>query len=89
MANLGSEVVRLYSALDTDAFEKVVESRTRALYIVDELLSCPQMQGRSGEIEILRDVIHDTAEATPKYLVKGKDLEAYFMPFAMRTLQSI
>ena len=89
MANLGSEVARFYRALSTNASDRAIESRIRAFHIIDELLASSQMQGHTGEIEILRDVIEDASTVAPKYSVKAKDLELYFMPFAMRTLQSV
>jgi hypothetical protein len=89
MANLGSEVARLYKAIDLKSSQRVEESRTRALRIIDELLLNPQTQGRSGEIKILKDVIEDISTPMPKYLVKSKEFEVYFMPFALRTLQGI
>lgn len=89
MANLGSEVARLYAAKDSNINERVVASSERALHIIDELSAHPELEGRAGEIDILRDVIEDTTYPTPQYGVSSKDLEAYFMPFALRTLQTV
>lgn len=89
MANLGSEVARLYAAKDADNDERVVASSERALHIIDELSAHPELEGRAEEIDILRDVIEDTTSPTPQYRVSSKDLEAYFMPFALRTLQTV
>ncbi len=89
MANLGSEVARLYSAKDAHAEERIVSSSTRALHIIDELSIHPEMSGHTGEINILRSVIEDTASPAPKFTVSSKDLEAYFLPFALRNLETV
>ncbi len=89
MANLGSEVARLYSAQDAHAAERAATSSVRALNIVDELLKHPELEGRASEINILRTVIEDKTSPAPQYTVSSKDLEAYFMPFALRTLQTV
>ncbi len=89
MANLGSEVARLYKAMDSHSYDRAAESRARALHIIDELLAGPQTKGRTGEVIILKDIIENVSEAEPELRITGKELEAYFMPFAMKTLQNI
>lgn len=89
MANLGSEVARLYASKDANNGERMAASSTRALHIVSELSAHPELQGRTGEIDILRDILTDAISTAPIYDVTRKDLEAYFMPFALRTLPTV
>jgi hypothetical protein len=89
MANLGSEIVRLCQAAEARNLDRVTESCARALHITDELIAHPSLEGRTGEIEILKNVIEDIAGAVPKYDISHKDLESYFMPFAVRALQGM
>ncbi len=89
MANLGSEVARLCNAIESNDVEQVVNSKARALHIVDELLKHSSLRGRTQEVELLKDVINDVTLESPKYQVYGPDFEGYFKPFAIRALRGL
>jgi stress response protein YsnF len=84
MANLGSEMMRLYKAIETHADERAQESRQRALSLIEELLSCLKKESQKEEVKILKEIIEDSAASVQQYRIKKKDLELYFIPFALR-----
>ncbi|MBA3789342.1 hypothetical protein H0X32_03025 [Patescibacteria group bacterium] len=86
MANLGSEFIRLYVALEGTDLVRIEESRARAMRIIDTLPLHPELKGRTDEIEILRNVLEDSILSKPRYRINKNDLEAYFAPFALRVL---
>ena len=83
MGNLGVEVERFYTA---DSPTRKDESLSRIMRIVDSLKSKQELRGRTGEIDILCDIIADHLKPIPQLQVSKKDLQSYFMPFAMRAL---
>ena len=83
MANLGSEIQRLYASTDLDHQE---ESCLRAFRIIEALKEHPQLQKRTGELEILGNILNDKKSPHPRLKVTSEDLQAYFMPFALRAL---
>lgn len=83
MGNLGVEVERFYTATDATRRE---ESHARIMRIVDSLRNNAELQGRTGEIDIICDILEDTKSASHKYHVTPEDLQAYFMPFALKAL---
>lgn len=89
MANLGSEIARFYRAMDTNAMERALACSERALRIIEELRTYPELRGRTDEIDILSAILQDASSAAPAYKVSHQDLEAYFMPFALRTLHTV
>ncbi len=86
MANLGSEVSRVYAAREACDMARIEQSFTRALSILERLREHPLLAGRTAEIEILQDVLMDSATAHPRYAVSKGQFEAYFLPFAQRVL---
>ena len=86
MANLGSEVTRIYAAREARDTARGEQSLSRALSILERLREHPLLAGRTGEIEILHDVLIDSATAQPRYAVSKSQFEAYFLPFAQKAL---
>ncbi len=83
MANLGSEVSRLYARKrkgDTDLIEA---SYRRAKEILAEVMKKPEMTLRKQELLILEDVFDDVLRDKPKYMVSEDELEEYFLPIAI------
>jgi len=82
MANLGSEVSRALLEYQKKDFENMRNSIFRAKSIIKKIEEFPEMQGRTGELEILESIIDDL---NLKKLEVDKDqLMNYFTPFAMR-----
>ena len=59
---------------------------SRADRIITELLLHPEMKGREGEIEILKEVVKDVLKKKRHFAVSKEEIEEYFMPFALRLL---
>ena len=87
MANLGSDVSQLFSHLERGEQLLAVSAAGRAQKIVVELLMHPELQGRTGEVEMLQSIIQDTLSGKRLFEVSKNELEAYFMPFALRVLR--
>ncbi len=84
MANLGSEVSRILSAKDRGNEAQISASLERALKILTEILTLPDMKKRSDEIKALSDLIQDMTSLTPILHVSRKNISSYFIPFATR-----
>ena len=84
MANLGSEVSHALLEYQRAEYEKMYASVVRAKDIIQKIKEFPEMNGRTGELEILASLIDDL---NMKKLEVAKDqLIDYFTPFAMRLM---
>ena len=83
MANLGAEVVRLSTARERNASDAKA-SLDRCLHILDEYEHVETSYGGRKEAETLRRVLADLLKDKRQYSVDAKQLEEYFMPFALR-----
>ena len=86
MANLGSEVSQIFSYMEKGELKMAQSARSRANVIIAELLAHPDMKDRTGEVEILSEIIEDVFASSRHFEVKKSEIEAYFMPFAMRLM---
>lgn len=84
MANLGSEVSQVFLYIEKGNTKLAQSALSRAERIIDELLICPELKGRTKEIEIVRDIIESTSSGSQNFQVKRVDIENYFQPFALR-----
>ena len=84
MANLGSEVTRALLEYERKEYDKMERSLSRAEEIIQRLEQFPEMQGRTGELEILRSIIEDLNQK--KLEVNKNHLINYFTPFALRLM---
>ncbi len=88
MANLGSEVERIFS-LKKKGMDKEAESAyTRALKIVDKLLEHPELSGRTGELELLKNYLEESFKNEQTATVQ-KEWRNYFLPYATKLLVSV
>lgn len=84
MANLGSEIARALLEYQNEDFDKMKNSIIRAKEIISKVEEFPEMQGRTGEIEILKSIIEDLNH---KKFEQNKDqLLNYFSPFVARLM---
>lgn len=84
MSNLGSEIARALLEYQNEDFDKMKNSIIRAKEIISKVEEFPEMQGRTGEIEILKSIIEDLNH---KKFEQNKDqLLNYFSPFATRLM---
>ncbi len=86
MANLGSDVSQLFSHLEKGETSLVTSAFGRTERVIAELLAHPELQGGTGEVETLRNVIADTLSEKRNLEVTKDELEEYFFPFSMRVL---
>ncbi|OHA21406.1 MAG: hypothetical protein A2849_00270 [Candidatus Taylorbacteria bacterium RIFCSPHIGHO2_01_FULL_51_15] len=86
MANLGSDISQLFSHLERGESELAASAARRARGIMAELLRHKELQGRTGEIEVLQHIVSDALLEKPLLRVTKGELDAYFMPFSMRVL---
>lgn len=87
MANIGSEVSRIISAKNNNDFALVKDALERVMTIITQLKSKPEMKERIYEINTLELVIRDNAQLKPTLEVSDKNLQSYFIPFAMRVIE--
>ena len=83
MANLGAEVARL-SAARKRSIDDAKAALSRCLNIIDEYERVEKSRGGIEEAETLRRVLSDFIKKKRQYSVDAEQLEAYFMPFALR-----
>lgn len=88
MANLGAEVSRILSAKDRKDEIQVRKCLERALKILKEIMTMPEMKERVIEINSLSNLISDMSSPNPVLHVSRKNISSYFIPFALRVMGS-
>lgn len=84
MANLGSEISRVLLEYEKQDFEKMHNSIIRSKSIIEKIKELPEMEGRTGELEILKLIIEDLNNK--KFELNKNHLLDYFTPFAMKLM---
>ena len=84
MANLGSEISRVLLEYEKQDFEKMHNSIIRSKSIIEKIKEFPEMEGRTGELEILKLIIEDLSNK--KFELNKNHLLDYFTPFAMKLM---
>ena len=87
MANLGSEVAKMFSAKERGSLDSFHRAMIQAKLILSELKNIPDIKNNT-EIDILADVINDLGEKTQKYEISSKQLQSYFYPFVIKLMQT-
>ena len=82
LGNIGSEISRaaLADGKDKKKFESAVN---RAIELFDLTLDDPRWRGRLKEIARAKEVFLDTALGAKHYRCSLKELDEYFLPFAI------
>ena len=86
MANLGSEIARLFSAVEKSDESKIKTAKKRAEQILRQLADMPDMISRRPEINIIKEIIADLGKKQSRFSVTAESLAKYFQPFALRVL---
>lgn len=86
MANLGSEVARLFRARDEHNTERLLGAYERSCQILKEVQMLQSEKENVRELSLLQDVLDDAVRAHPQFSVRVESLREYFMPFALRVL---
>ncbi len=84
MANLGSEISRALLEYEKKDFQKMQNSVIRAKNIIIKIEKFPEMNGRTGELEILKSIIENLNQK--KFELDKNQLLDYFSPFAVRLM---
>lgn len=88
MANLGSEMVRLFAAVERHDELRAAQSAARATFIINELESHEELRGRTAEVKVLAAIVEDVRSGAKKLSVSRRQIERYFLPFALKVMQS-
>lgn len=83
LANLGSEVNRIFTLKEKGLLKEAEGAYIRAMGIVEKLLNHPELEGRTGEIKILKDYLEQSMTSDRAQFLK-KEWQSYFYPYAKR-----
>ena len=86
MANLGSEMTRLFESKKKGQFEMAKSSAERAYKIIDTFIVHRDSGEGKKEAEILRMIIRDSLSDKPELNINEDDLSSYFKSFANRII---
>ena len=89
MANLGSEIERVFSASEMGDSVRLQSAAERAFAIINSLRIHTDLEGRTREVDIIENVLNDLVNNSHLYAVKRTDLASYFMPFAQKALSGL
>lgn len=89
MANLGSEVSQIFSHIEKGDLSSAKSSRSRAERIVRAILLHPSMKNRTGEVEILEEIMEDVFVPHRRFSITKAEIDSYFLPFALRVLSLV
>lgn len=88
LANLGSEVNRIFTLKEKGQLKEAEGAYTRAMGIVEKLLNHPDLEGRTGEIKMLKDYLEQSMKSEHAQSLK-KEWQGYFSPYANRLFSSL
>jgi len=88
MANLGSEVQRMFSLKEQSLTEEAEASYGRVCDIVNTLLKHPGLAGRNEEIALLKNHLEQSFRDERVGIYK-RQMQTYFLPYAKRMLSVI
>lgn len=83
LANLGSEVNRIFTLKEKGLTREAEGAYLRATDIIEKLLTHPELEGRTDEIKILRDYLEQSLTSERTEFLK-KEWQGYFSPYANR-----
>ena len=87
MANLGTEILRLFGYKNKGDLADARMSAERASRIIDSLERHPDINSGKKEVDMIRKVmVEDALSDRPEYHITEADVSSYFMPFSMRAL---
>jgi hypothetical protein len=87
MANLGSEVSRIFNAKEKSDNVMLENALKKAKEIISHIMQFPEMKSRIIELESISLVISDISSEDPQMHISPEHLKSYFLPFAMRLMQ--
>lgn len=86
MANLGSEMKRLYASREKGDKKEMETSYDRAMNIIEKALTLKELRGREGEFLMLKNLLQDLVSKKSEVYIQERHLASYFTPFALRVM---
>lgn len=86
MANLGSDMFQSFLHIEKNEMHLAKLAATRAQRIIDELLARTDLCNGVKEVQILENILDDAFSDTRQFDIEKREIEEYFMPFALRVL---
>lgn len=83
LANLGSEVQRIFTLKEKGLMREAEGAYVRAMDIVDKLLNHPNLERETEEIKMLKNYLEQSMISEPTQSLK-KEWQEYFSPYANR-----
>lgn len=87
LSNLGSEVHRIFTLKEKGLLKEAEEAYHRAMDIVEKLLNHPDLEGRTGEIKMLKNYLEKSVKSDRSQFFK-KEWQGYFSPYVNRLFTS-
>jgi hypothetical protein len=81
VANLGSEIQRVFSWKEKGDIEAVMNAKNRAIVIIEKIKSFGN-KNANAEMDILQDALE-------KDILNRKQMSSYFNPFAFRIMNNL
>lgn len=88
MANLWSEVEKIFVWKERGDNEAMQSALKRAIPIIDKIKSFNNTSA-TAEINILQDILIDLNSSERKYLISREQLSSYLNPFALRVVNNL
>jgi len=85
MANLGSEMERVFSWREKGDNEAMEHACDRATAIIDKVDIAPASDG-GKELSLLKKIIEDIKSNTQNYSIQRNSMRAYFIPFVLKMM---
>lgn len=83
LGSVGAEVSRLLNWLKKGDRAQAEKALTRAMELLDATIADARWKNNMGELLRLRELINSKIFAPEMYQVTDKQLEQYFLPFAI------
>ncbi|OHB16198.1 MAG: hypothetical protein A2431_02200 [Candidatus Zambryskibacteria bacterium RIFOXYC1_FULL_39_10] len=88
MANLGSEVQRIFSWKEKGDKETMQNAYKRATLIIDKIKSFNN-ESANAEMDILQKFFDELILEKMEYSISRNQISSYFNPFALRVINSL
>lgn len=88
LANLGSEVNRIFTLKEKGLSKDAEGAYARAMSIVEKLLNHPEIEGGTEEIKMLKNYLEQSMRSENAQSLK-KEWQEYFSPYANRLFSNL
>lgn len=85
LANLGSEMLRVFSALEKGDIELKRSSIDRCNNLIDKIIKSDNLIDKNHEVFILKQILDSLLiDESKEFFITKKEINNYFNPFALR-----